>query len=106
MKNTLLAKTLGGGVKESPFNSKKIVLSLATISFLASYANATTSGTCPTSTRSSSDSTNGNITISTLCTNTVTLTPYTTSTLTITKNGTLGNTHSISSLVLKPDNGS
>ncbi|EOH9964925.1 autotransporter outer membrane beta-barrel domain-containing protein, partial [Campylobacter jejuni] len=91
-----------------PFNSKKIVLSLATISFLASYANATTSGTCPTSTRSSSDSTNGtyNCTISGTHNQGITLSSSGTLNVTITKNGTLGNTHSISSLVLKPDNGS
>ncbi|EPZ7279235.1 hypothetical protein ACXR4C_001600, partial [Campylobacter jejuni] len=47
MKNIAWTQTLrGGGLKESPFNSKKIVLSLATISFLASYANATSSDAC------------------------------------------------------------
>ncbi|EPZ7279365.1 autotransporter, partial [Campylobacter jejuni] len=76
MKNTLLAKTLGGGVKESSFNSKKIVLSLATISFLASYANASdTTGTCPQArSGSGSGSTEPyNITIDKSCTQTVTL---------------------------------
>ncbi|EPZ7279236.1 autotransporter, partial [Campylobacter jejuni] len=91
MKNTLLAKTLGGGVKESSFNSKKIVLSLATISFLASYANATSSGTdaCST-TNTRSGSTNGtyNCTINSLHNSGITLS-NTTSTLTIGSNGTL-----------------
>ncbi|MCW1368787.1 autotransporter, partial [Campylobacter jejuni] len=32
---------MGGGIGKSHLNSKKIVLSLATISFLASCANAT-----------------------------------------------------------------
>ncbi|SUW98551.1 autotransporter beta-domain-containing protein [Campylobacter jejuni subsp. doylei] len=114
MKNIAWTQTLrGGGLKESPFNSKKIVLSLATISFLASYANANTSsttGTCPpTSARSSSSSSNSNnnYTISTLCTQTVTLSNTISNVnVTITKNGTLGNNHSISSLVLKPSNSS
>ncbi|VEJ46879.1 autotransporter beta-domain-containing protein [Campylobacter jejuni subsp. doylei] len=95
MKNTLLVKTLGGGVKESPFNSKKIVLSLATISFLASYANATSSGStdaCPTaSARSGSDSSNGsyNCTISTTHNSGITLSNYTISNVTIQSNGTI-----------------
>ncbi|SUW96785.1 autotransporter beta-domain-containing protein [Campylobacter jejuni subsp. doylei] len=96
MKNTLLAKTLrGGGLKESSFNSKKIVLSLATISFLASYANATSGSTdaCPetsTSTRSDSGSTTYNKTLSSNCTQGITI-PNTISnvTLTIESNGTL-----------------
>ncbi|HEF5073009.1 TPA: hypothetical protein SAN02_000691, partial [Campylobacter jejuni] len=41
MKNITLTKTPIGEGKESCLNSKKIVLSLATISFLASCANAT-----------------------------------------------------------------
>ncbi|VEJ47972.1 autotransporter beta-domain-containing protein [Campylobacter jejuni subsp. doylei] len=99
MKNTLLAKTLGGGVKESPFNSKKIVLSLATISFLASYANATssgTTGTCPTtSARSGSTDSTYNCTISTTRNEGITLSNYTISnvTLTIKEGGTLGPTN-------------
>ncbi|VEG62446.1 autotransporter beta-domain-containing protein [Campylobacter jejuni subsp. doylei] len=105
MKNTSLVKTLGGGVKEYSFNSKKIVLSLATISFLASYANASTgtgtSGTCPpttsTSTRSDSSSTNGstyNCTINSLYNSGnqgITLSSYQTSNVTIGSSGTLGN---------------
>ncbi|VEG61293.1 autotransporter beta-domain-containing protein [Campylobacter jejuni subsp. doylei] len=108
MKNTSLVKTLGGGVKEYSFNSKKIVLSLATISFLASYANAsTTTGTsgttdaCPTTSsqaRSGSSSTNGstyNCTINSLYNSGnqgITLSDRTISnvTLTITQGGTLG----------------
>ena len=93
MKNIAWTQTLrGGGLKESPFNSKKIVLSLATISFLASYANANgTSGTCPNtvSARSGSSSTDSyNCTI-TGTSNGITLSNYTTSTLTITGDGTL-----------------
>ncbi|SUW97067.1 autotransporter beta-domain-containing protein [Campylobacter jejuni subsp. doylei] len=99
MKNTLLAKTLrGGGLKESPFNSKKIVLSLATISFLASYANASSTGTCPSSTASArSDSNTYNCTISTTRNEGITLSNYQTSTLTITGGGTLQATNYSSS---------
>ncbi|SQE23519.1 autotransporter beta-domain-containing protein [Campylobacter jejuni subsp. doylei] len=90
-----------GGVKESSFNSKKIVLSLATISFLASYANATdTSNACPSSTTNaqtrSSGSTNGtyNCTIdssnsSSFSNQGITLSSYTISNVTITKDGTI-----------------
>ncbi|VEG62625.1 autotransporter beta-domain-containing protein [Campylobacter jejuni subsp. doylei] len=84
---------MGGGVKEYSFNSKKIVLSLATISFLASYANAST-GTCPANNqaRSSGSSSNYNCTISTNhSSQTIDLSSYQTSTLTIESNGTLGN---------------
>ncbi|SUW98903.1 autotransporter beta-domain-containing protein [Campylobacter jejuni subsp. doylei] len=109
MKNNSLTQTLrGGDYKESPFNSKKIVLSLATISFLASYANAASSpsgtdGTCP---QARSGSNNGNITISTLCTQTVTLSDYQTSNLTIESKGTLmQNGNNGSAIVLKPNNG-
>ncbi|ELU7404517.1 autotransporter outer membrane beta-barrel domain-containing protein, partial [Campylobacter jejuni] len=110
MKNTLLAKTLGGGVKESSFNSKKIVLSLATISFLASYANATSdTNACPTTnTRSGSSSSTEpyNKTLSSHCSDkTITIPNSGTSTLTITQGGTLMNSsttvnHS-SAIVLK-----
>ncbi|VEG60305.1 autotransporter beta-domain-containing protein [Campylobacter jejuni subsp. doylei] len=105
MKNTSLVKTLGGGVKEYSFNSKKIVLSLATISFLASYANAsTTTGTsgttdaCPTTSsqaRSGSSSTNGstyNCTINSLYNSGnqgITLSSYQTSNVTIGSSGTI-----------------
>ncbi|VEJ46308.1 autotransporter beta-domain-containing protein [Campylobacter jejuni subsp. doylei] len=110
MKNTLLAKTLrGGGLKESPFNSKKIVLSLATISFLASYANATdTSNACPTTSARSGSGSNKNYTISSgsNCSG-ITLANSGTSNVTIGSGGTLGpTTHTPSSLVLKPNNGS
>ncbi|QYH11313.1 autotransporter outer membrane beta-barrel domain-containing protein [Campylobacter jejuni] len=111
MKNTLLAKTFffGGGVKESPFNSKKIVLSLATISFLASYANATdTSDACTTTSArsdSSSDSTY-NKTLSSNCTQGITLSDYQTSNLTIESKGTLTPTNytqiTISAIALTP----
>ncbi|SUX01035.1 autotransporter beta-domain-containing protein [Campylobacter jejuni subsp. doylei] len=83
---------MGGGVKESPFNSKKIVLSLATISFLASYANASTSNTsnaCPTTSARSGSTDSNNITIDKSCTQTVTLSNFGTSTLTITGDGTI-----------------
>ncbi|SUW97077.1 autotransporter beta-domain-containing protein [Campylobacter jejuni subsp. doylei] len=91
MKNTSLVKTLGGGVKEYSFNSKKIVLSLATISFLASYANATdTSNACPTTSARSGSGSNKNYTISSgsNCSG-ITLTNSQTSTLTITNEGTI-----------------
>ncbi|SUW96631.1 autotransporter beta-domain-containing protein [Campylobacter jejuni subsp. doylei] len=91
MKNTALVKTLGGGVKEYSFNSKKIVLSLATISFLASYANASgTSDACPTNNqaRSGSTSSNNNYTISSNCSG-ITLSNSGTSTLTIESSGTI-----------------
>ncbi|ABS43587.1 autotransporter beta-domain protein [Campylobacter jejuni subsp. doylei 269.97] len=97
MKNIAWTQTLrGGGLKESSFNSKKIVLSLATISFLASYANAsgTTDG-CPTAStqaRSSGSSSNYNCTITSLYnsgTVGITLSNYQTSTLTIESGGTL-----------------
>ncbi|SUW96643.1 autotransporter beta-domain-containing protein [Campylobacter jejuni subsp. doylei] len=113
MKNNSLTQTLrGGGLKESSFNSKKIVLSLATISFLASYANATsgTSDACPTSTSTRSESgSNGssdyNKTLSSNCTQGITLSSYQTSTLTIEKGGTLMNNNSQSAIVLKGSNG-
>ncbi|VEJ46983.1 autotransporter beta-domain-containing protein [Campylobacter jejuni subsp. doylei] len=118
MKNNCFTQTLrGGGLKESPFNSKKIVLSLATISFLASYANATTSNACPTSTSARSTGSN-NITIDKSCTQTVTLSNSGTSNVTITNNGTLepstiGGSSSSNgytplrqtAIVLKPSNG-
>ncbi|QYH11504.1 autotransporter outer membrane beta-barrel domain-containing protein [Campylobacter jejuni] len=83
---------MGGGLKESSFNSKKIVLSLATISFLASYANASTSNTsnaCPTTSARSGSTDSNNITIDKSCTQTVTLSNFGTSTLTITGDGTI-----------------
>ncbi|SUX00537.1 autotransporter beta-domain-containing protein [Campylobacter jejuni subsp. doylei] len=100
---------MGGGVKESPFNSKKIVLSLATISFLASYANATdTSDACTTTSArsdSSSDSTY-NKTLSSNCTQGITLSDYQTSNLTIESKGTLTPTNytqiTISAIALTP----
>ncbi|EPZ7278460.1 autotransporter, partial [Campylobacter jejuni] len=92
MKNNSLTQTLrGGGLKESPFNSKKIVLSLATISFLASYANATdTSNACPTTSTRSGSSEPYNKTLSSNCTQGITI-PNTISnvTLTIESSGTL-----------------
>ncbi|QYH11378.1 autotransporter outer membrane beta-barrel domain-containing protein [Campylobacter jejuni] len=110
MKNNSLTQTLrGGGLKESSFNSKKIVLSLATISFLASYANATdTSDACTTTSArsdSSSDSTY-NKTLSSNCTQGITLSDYQTSNLTIESKGTLTPTNytqiTISAIALTP----
>ncbi|EPZ7278770.1 autotransporter outer membrane beta-barrel domain-containing protein, partial [Campylobacter jejuni] len=105
MKNIAWTQTLrGGGLKESPFNSKKIVLSLATISFLASYANATStsSNACPTNTQTRSSSST-DYTISSNCSG-ITLS-NTTSNVTIQSNGTInGNGHN--AIELKGSNGS
>ncbi|SUW97819.1 autotransporter beta-domain-containing protein [Campylobacter jejuni subsp. doylei] len=112
---------MGGGVKEYSFNSKKIVLSLATISFLASYANATssgTSGTCPANNQARSsgsgstynctiDSTNSSSFSNQGITETITNTISNVN-VTIKNGGTLGPTsnHTQSSFVLKKESGS
>ncbi|VEJ46791.1 autotransporter beta-domain-containing protein [Campylobacter jejuni subsp. doylei] len=110
MKNIAWTQTLrGGDYKESPFNSKKIVLSLATISFLASYANAAsdTTGTCPTTNaqaRSSSNNSNYNYTIGSgsNCSG-ITLTSF--QTLTIENSGTIAPSNNGSAISLKGSNG-
>ncbi|EAJ1453802.1 autotransporter, partial [Campylobacter jejuni] len=91
-----------GGVRKSHLNSKKIVLSLATISFLASCANAALNSEIKTydeiskntKARSASvySSRNGtNTTINSLQNGQVTITGNgTTNSLTIGSNGTLG----------------
>ncbi|MPO26569.1 hypothetical protein F9778_01785 [Campylobacter jejuni] len=93
---------LGGGIRKSHLNSKKIVLSLATISFLASCANAALNSEIKTydeiskntKARSASvySSRNGtNTTINSLQNGQVTITGNgTTNSLTIGSNGTLG----------------
>ncbi|EDP3816646.1 hypothetical protein GRO53_01755 [Campylobacter jejuni] len=92
----------GGGIRKSHLNSKKIVLSLAAISFLASCANAALNSEIKTydeiskntKARSASvySSRNGtNTTINSLHTDKVTITGNgTTNSLTIGSNGTLG----------------
>lgn len=93
---------MGGGIRKSHLNSKKIVLSLATISFLASCANAALNSEIKTydeiskntKARSASvySSRNGtNTTINSLQNGQVTITGNgTTNSLTIGSNGTLG----------------
>ncbi|EDP6584914.1 hypothetical protein AEI05_03780 [Campylobacter jejuni] len=93
---------VGGGIRKSHLNSKKIVLSLATISFLASCANAALNSEIKTydeiskntKARSASvySSRNGtNTTINSLQNGQVTITGNgTTNSLTIGSNGTLG----------------
>ncbi|EAK0672350.1 hypothetical protein AUR34_02580 [Campylobacter jejuni] len=94
--------SIGGGIRKSHLNSKKIVLSLATISFLASCANAALNSEIKTydeiskntKARSASvySSRNGtNTTINSLQNGQVTITGNgTTNSLTIGSNGTLG----------------
>ncbi|HFP7727079.1 TPA: hypothetical protein ACHDSV_001829, partial [Campylobacter jejuni] len=95
----------GGGIKESCLNSKKIVLSLATISFLASCANATLAPEIKTydeankntKARSAismySPEARTDTTINSLHTEKVTITGSgTTNSLTIGSSGTLGST--------------
>ncbi|SUX01017.1 autotransporter beta-domain-containing protein [Campylobacter jejuni subsp. doylei] len=98
---------MGGGLKESSFNSKKIVLSLATISFLASQAHANgTSGTCPNtaSARSDSSSTDSyNCTI-TGTSNGITLSDRTISNVTIQSNGTIEASNNGPAISLKGSN--
>ncbi|EOJ2425480.1 hypothetical protein ACM1EB_001853, partial [Campylobacter jejuni] len=80
-------------------NSKKIVLSLATISFLASYANATLTPEIKTydeanknvKARSASVYRNTNTTVSGSETNTINISNQGSHSITIEKNGTLGN---------------
>ncbi|ENY7133024.1 beta strand repeat-containing protein, partial [Campylobacter jejuni] len=91
--------TGGGGIKEPCLNSKKIVLSLATISFLASYANATLTPEIKTydeanknvKARSASVYQNTNTTVSGSETNTINISNQGSHSITIEKNGTLGN---------------
>ncbi|HAN0673335.1 TPA: hypothetical protein IEE13_001840, partial [Campylobacter jejuni] len=99
-KNIILSKvSTGGGIKEPCLNSKKIVLSLATISFLASYANATLTPEIKTydeanknvKARSASVYQNTNTTVSGSETNTINISNQGSHSITIEKNGTLGN---------------
>ncbi|HEF5294142.1 TPA: hypothetical protein SAO71_000805, partial [Campylobacter jejuni] len=99
-KNIILSKvSTGGGIKEPCLNSKKIVLSLATISFLASYANATLTPEIKTydeanknvKARSASVYQNTNTTVSGSETNTINISNQGSYSITIEKNGTLGN---------------
>ncbi|HEA7802908.1 TPA: hypothetical protein RXL92_000149, partial [Campylobacter jejuni] len=86
-------------MKEPCLNSKKIVLSLATISFLASYANATLTPEIKTydeanknvKARSASVYQNTNTTVSGSETNTINISNQGSHSITIEKNGTLGN---------------
>ncbi|EDP2811150.1 hypothetical protein GJC91_05790, partial [Campylobacter jejuni] len=86
-------------MKEPCLNSKKIVLSLATISFLASYANATLTPEIKTydeanknvKARSASVYKNTNTTVSDSETNTINISNQGSYSITIEKNGTLGN---------------
>lgn len=102
-KNIISSKvSMGGGIRKSHLNSKKIVLSLAAISFLASCADAALNSEIKTydeiskntKARSASvySSRNGtNTTINSLHTDKVTITGNgTTNSLTIGSNGTLG----------------
>ncbi|HID0735892.1 TPA: beta strand repeat-containing protein, partial [Campylobacter jejuni] len=87
----------GGGIKESCLNSKKIVLSLATISFLASCANATLAPEIKTydeanknlKARSASVYQNTNTTVSGSETNAITITGSGSHSLIIETDGTL-----------------
>ncbi|QYH11586.1 autotransporter outer membrane beta-barrel domain-containing protein [Campylobacter jejuni] len=101
---------MGGGVKEYSFNSKKIVLSLATISFLASQAHANGTGStdaCTTaSTRSGSSGSTGstyNCTI-TGTSNGITLSDRTISNVTIQSNGTIEASNNGPAISLKGSN--
>ncbi|EOC4236035.1 hypothetical protein ACI3V6_000677, partial [Campylobacter jejuni] len=99
MKNITLTKIPIGEGKEPCLNSKKIVLSLATISFLASYANATLTPEIKTydeanknvKARSASVYQNTNTTVSGSETNTINISNQGSHSITIEKNGTLGN---------------
>ncbi|EOB4244134.1 hypothetical protein ACIT2J_001850, partial [Campylobacter jejuni] len=103
-KNIILSKvSTGGGIKESCLNSKKIVLSLATISFLASCANATLNSEIKTYDEASkntkarsaismySPEARIDTTVSNSQTNTIEVNGNGPHSITIEKNGTLGN---------------
>ncbi|HFP7506127.1 TPA: hypothetical protein ACHD73_001874, partial [Campylobacter jejuni] len=105
----------GGGIKESCLNSKKIVLSLATISFLASCANAKLNSEIKTydeanknlKARSASVYQNTNTTVSGSETNAITITGSgTTNSLTIGSNGTLGSINNTDRIIYAHANGS
>ncbi|HED0644623.1 TPA: autotransporter outer membrane beta-barrel domain-containing protein [Campylobacter jejuni] len=89
----------GGGIEKNQSSSKKLVLSLVTISFLASYANATLTPEIKTydeanknvKARSASVYQNTNTTVSGSETNTINISNQGSHSITIEKNGTLGN---------------
>ncbi|MGR6704339.1 autotransporter outer membrane beta-barrel domain-containing protein [Campylobacter jejuni] len=90
---------MGGGIEKNQSSSKKLVLSLVTISFLASYANATLTPEIKTydeanknvKARSASVYQNTNTTVSGSETNTINISNQGSHSITIEKNGTLGN---------------
>ncbi|EPT6728089.1 autotransporter outer membrane beta-barrel domain-containing protein [Campylobacter jejuni] len=108
----------GGGIKEPCLNSKKIVLSLATISFLASCANATLNSEIKTYDEANknlkarsvasvySPQARINTTINTLETSTINISDSGPHTIIIQSGGTLGNEGNNNSIIYAHANGS